>query len=111
MPSAAVAFSDEDAAPRSAAAQRRKPPEASGRNQLAVVLDGLHKADQASGARLLHKQFGKGRGLKEVASSQVPPFSSMASAIDVPCHRDRVKALRLVGMPALARFRRNVVVG
>jgi hypothetical protein len=82
-----------------------------GGDQLAVVLDGLHQADQGVGALLLHKQLGEGRGLKKVAAHRFPRSSSMASAMESPCAATGWKRCASSGMPASARLRRMVVVG
>ena len=82
-----------------------------GRDQLAVVFDGLHQADQGVGALLLHKEPGESRGFKEVATHRFPRSSSMASAMESPCAATGWKRCVSSGMPASARLSRMVVVG
>ena len=81
------------------------------RDQLAIILDGLHQPDERVGSRLAHKQLGESRRLQEKETHSIPRSSSMVTATGSPCTSTGWKRCASSGMPASARLSRMVVVG
>jgi len=81
------------------------------RDQLAVVLHGLHQPDERVGTRLAHKQLGEGCRLQKKEAHSIPRSSSMVTATGSPCTSTGWKRCASSGMPASARLSRMVVVG
>jgi len=86
------------------------------RNELAIVFNGLHEADECIGSLPSHKKPSEGRGLEEIAGHTLPRStwilsSWIASAMESPWIWTGWNRCASSGMPASARLRRMVVVG